>query len=227
LGDPAAAKDTLEIFKYFRTVNPNITLGMNTNGGLKSPKWWGELAKVMNKPNDYVVFSIDGLKDTNHIYRRNVIWERVIENAKSFIDNNGSAHWDMLVFKHNEHQVNIAENVAKDLGFTWFRAKVSKRHTSVPAEGIDPPLYWQDPVVESKEIDCYALKENSIYVDAQGKFNPCCWQVIDSNQSVVEVFRNLEANWDKNPDLVCEKICGTDEKGTSFSNQWQRSSQLR
>lgn len=228
LGDPAAAKDTLEIFKYFRTVNPNITLGMNTNGGLRSPKWWSDLAAILNRADDYVVFSIDGLSDTNHIYRRNVVWERVIENVKSFIENKGSAHWDMLVFRHNEHQVDIAENTAKDLGFTWFRAKVSKRHKNLPAEGIEPPIAWRDPEVISKKIDCFALKENSIYVDAQGNFSPCCWQGLEPKvNNVVKVFRELEATWASSPNSVCQTICGTNETGTSFSNQWQRLTELR
>ena len=228
LGDPAAAKESLEIFKYFRTVNPNITLGMNTNGGLRSPSWWAELAKVLDNPADYVVFSIDGLEDTNHIYRRNVIWSRIIENVKSFIDNGGSAHWDMLVFAHNEHQVNLAEMLAKDLGFSWFRAKVSKRHKQLPVVGINPPKTWQDPVVDSKDIDCYALKENSIYVDAQGNFSPCCWHGLEPNtNNVVEVFRKLEDSWTKTPHVICQTVCGTNELGTSFSNQWQRSVELR
>ena len=36
LGDPIVAKDTLEIFKYFREHNPNMWLSMNTNAGAKN-----------------------------------------------------------------------------------------------------------------------------------------------------------------------------------------------
>ena len=36
LGDPIVAKDTLEIFKYFREHNPTMWLSMNTNAGAKS-----------------------------------------------------------------------------------------------------------------------------------------------------------------------------------------------
>jgi MoaA/NifB/PqqE/SkfB family radical SAM enzyme len=48
-GDPAAGKNTLEIFRYFRSINPTITLGMNTNGGLRSIDWWQELAEILNQ----------------------------------------------------------------------------------------------------------------------------------------------------------------------------------
>ena len=77
----------------------------------------------MNGPKDYCVFSIDGLEDTNHLYRRNVKWEKVIENARSFITAGGKAHWDMLVFEHNKHQVDEAKSYANKLGFVWFRSK--------------------------------------------------------------------------------------------------------
>jgi MoaA/NifB/PqqE/SkfB family radical SAM enzyme len=71
-GDPAANRQSIDIFSYFRSINPDIILGMNTNGGLQNTHWWNDLADILNQPQDYVVFSIDGLEDTNHIYRRNV-----------------------------------------------------------------------------------------------------------------------------------------------------------
>ena len=61
-GDPAASRETLSIFEYFRKVNSSITLGMNTNGGLQTTFWWHELGRILNQANDYVVFSIDGLE---------------------------------------------------------------------------------------------------------------------------------------------------------------------
>ena len=65
LGDPIVAKDTLEVFKYFREHNDKIWLSMNTNAGAKSAEWWTELAGVIGRKGA-VIFSVDGLKDTNH-----------------------------------------------------------------------------------------------------------------------------------------------------------------
>ena len=73
-GDPAAGKYTLNIYREFRKLNPKIVLGMNTNGALRNTLWWEELSRTFNRPEDYVVFSIDGLEDTNHVYRKNVDW---------------------------------------------------------------------------------------------------------------------------------------------------------
>ena len=68
----------------------------------------------------HVVFSIDGLEDTNHLYRRNVQWHKVMENAKSFIDAGGLARWRMIVFEHNAHQLKDAEQLSKAMGFGKF-----------------------------------------------------------------------------------------------------------
>ena len=227
-GDPASARQTLEMYEYFRSVNTTLTLGMNTNGGIRFPDWWTRLAKVMNKPNDYVVFSIDGLEDTNHLYRRNVRWSKVMDNAKAFIDAGGSAHWDMLVFEHNKHQVDEAHKLAKDMGFNWFRAKVSRRFNRFPVDGISQPIEFNDTKVLEGHIECSAMKENSIFVDASGKVFPCCWQVEGNYQpNIVQWFYDLSENWNNNPDTVCKKSCLKNTMGTTFTNQWYREVEIK
>ena len=227
-GDPASARQTLEMYEYFISVNPNLTIGMNTNGGIRFPDWWTRLAKSMNKSNDYVVFSIDGLEDTNHLYRRNVRWSKVMDNAKAFIDAGGSAHWDMLVFEHNKHQVDEAHKLAKDMGFNWFRAKVSRRFNRFPVDGISQPIEFNDTKVLEGHIECSAMKENSIFVDASGKVFPCCWQVEGNYQSnIVQWFYDLSENWNNNPDSVCKKSCLKNTTGTTFTNQWYREVEIK
>lgn len=128
-GDPIAAKDTLQIFEYFRTNNKNVMLSLHTNGSAKKPEWWADLAKVLGRKG-YVVFSIDGLEDTNHLYRQNTIWSKIMENAAAFIQAGGRARWDYIVFAHNEHQVEQAEELSKIMGFERFQFKKSARFFS-------------------------------------------------------------------------------------------------
>ena len=220
-GDPAAGKHTIDIYKYFRSVNPNIVLGMNTNGGLRTTEWWQELAGILDQPRDYVVFSIDGLADTNHIYRVNVKWDKVLENAKIFISAGGSAHWDMLVFEHNQHQVDRAESLADIYGFKWFRAKISKRHSVTPISFLSPPKDWKNPVVTTGLIKCYALKESSVYISARGDMYPCCWLGYNSEHTL-NTFESIQDSWSKKPLRICEETCTFNNNGTSFTNQWQR-----
>jgi hypothetical protein len=128
-GDPIVAKDTLKVFKHFRNVNPTLYLGMNTNGSARTKRWWKEIAEVIGT-DGYVVFSIDGLEDTNYLYRKNTIWEKIMENAGSFIDAGGIAHWEYIVFEHNEHQVEDARRLSEQMGFQKFQIKTSSRFFS-------------------------------------------------------------------------------------------------
>jgi MoaA/NifB/PqqE/SkfB family radical SAM enzyme len=128
-GDPAVASDTLEAFAYFRENNPKINLSMHTNGSMKKPEWWAELAGVIGK-RGYVIFGIDGLEDTNHLYRQGTVWKKIMENARAFIEAGGRARWDYIVFAHNEHQVEQAEQLAKDMNFEKFNVKKSNRFFS-------------------------------------------------------------------------------------------------
>tara|TARA_B100000809_G_scaffold265734_1_gene325515 strand:+ start:2883 stop:3932 length:1050 start_codon:yes stop_codon:yes gene_type:complete len=125
-GDPMMAPEALEILQWLKEINPKIRLAMNTNGGARRPQWWAELAQVI----DHVTFSVDGLEDTNHLYRQGVSWERVEANMHAFCRAGGNAKWEFLVFKHNEHQLEEAENLSKLLGIKTFSVKKSGRYMS-------------------------------------------------------------------------------------------------
>lgn len=222
-GDPAAGRHTLNIYREFRRLNSDIVLGMNTNGALRNAAWWQELGTIFNQPRDYVVFSIDGLEDTNSIYRVNVDWSHLMTNASAFISAGGSAHWDMLVYKHNQHQVAACEQLARDMGFSWFRAKVSKRGLTM---GLSRPVGWSLPSVQSTKVNCHALNEHSMYIDAQGRTSPCCW-LGSTQKDFVSNFESVQSSWNSaTPNPTCVSTCGWAGTGSSFTNQWQRETQL-
>ena len=142
-GDPIAANDTLEVYEWLREVNPDIKLGMHTNASARNPAWWARLGKLLNGQWDYVKFGIDGLSDTNHIYRRGTNWTKIIDNAAAFIDAGGKAHWEYIVFRHNEHQVEEARALAESMGFAQFRTKKTGRFFSnTKLEGKDSQEVW-------------------------------------------------------------------------------------
>lgn len=222
-GDPAAGKHTLTIYREFRKLNKDIVLGMNTNGGLQNTLWWHELGCIFDQPRDYVVFSIDGLEDTNATYRRGVHWQKLMHNARAFIEAGGSAHWDMLVYRHNQHQVDECEQLARDMGFRWFRAKVSRRGFT---EQLQSPINWQIPQKIAGDISCHALNEQSIYIDARGNIVPCCWLGARQKDFVID-FESVKASWTTNqPNSVCAATCSKTTAGSIFSQQWQREVKL-
>jgi len=122
-GDPCTNPDIIKIIEYVSEFNIE-RFQLNTNGGMKTPKFWKDFSNACNllkTPNSTIIFSIDGLEDTNHIYRRDVNWKRLIENIKSFKSNCTSnsvyMNWEFLVFKHNQHQIEDAKILSNQLGF--------------------------------------------------------------------------------------------------------------
>jgi MoaA/NifB/PqqE/SkfB family radical SAM enzyme len=130
-GDSIMNPETIDIFDYLKKINPNIKLTMWTNGGARNEKFWKDLAKL----DVNVIFSIDGLEDTNHLYRRNVDWQKLMSNVKTFISNGGKAYWEYLIFKHNQNQIQKAREISKILGFKSFKSSFSERWTDFNSDG--------------------------------------------------------------------------------------------
>jgi MoaA/NifB/PqqE/SkfB family radical SAM enzyme len=196
-GDPLLNDQLLEMVEYTTSIKKDIKITIHTNGSLRSKEWWTNLAKVM--PNSHrVVFAIDGLEDTQTIYRIGTSYEKIIENAKAFIDAGGIAEWAYIRFKHNEHQVEEARHRAIDIGFEYFTMKDSSRWLMEPKfkvldkqGNID---YYLEPsqhstikivdtdiignyksILEKTEINCYAKHVKEVYIDSYGHVFPCCW----------------------------------------------------
>lgn len=190
-GDPMAAQDVLEICQYFRECQPDLNLQVHSNGGLRDSAIWKKLASIASS----VVFAIDGLEDTNHIYRVGVSWQKLMENVHAFLEAGGRAEWHYLVFAHNEHQVEAAREFSKTLGFKKFQAKSTQRFLGQGmASNLKPPQSdafknsayekasglkkteeaWED-FLNTSQIHCKVAHEKSIYISASLEVYPCCW----------------------------------------------------
>lgn len=185
-GDAVASNTFFESVKYL--VENGVSFALNTNGSMRSEEWWRELAYISDKKSK-VIFSIDGLEDTNHLYRIGSNFQKIIRNAKAFIDAGGVARWDYIVFDHNKHQVEEAQQLAKDLGFYIFNIKWSKRglsddkmrkaldtNTHDEAFGglLDRYGTWRNYINQTK-IDCIYKDLGFLYLDYELNLWPCCW----------------------------------------------------
>jgi MoaA/NifB/PqqE/SkfB family radical SAM enzyme len=128
-GDPLTATDFVKICEYsYEHWDKLKIIRVNTNGGLRSKIWWKELGTKFKNCGFTVSFAIDGIGDTNHIYRINVSYDKVIENARAFIDAGGHASWQMIKFRHNRHQYDQAKTLSEDYGFKNFELIDSGRN---------------------------------------------------------------------------------------------------
>ena len=101
-----------------------------------------------------MTFAIDGLEDTNHLYRRNVRWSKLMENIKAFTDAGGEATWAMLIFKHNESQIENCRSLSCTLGFRSFGIQQSARWADFDYIGN-----WRE--MEKIPVDGYFLEKSS------------------------------------------------------------------
>ena len=224
LGDPIVNNDLIHMCDIAATANPNIVLRIHTNGGARNREWWQNLAEVMPK-NHVVIFGIDGLEDTHHLYRVGTTYENVVKNAKAFIDAGGTAEWVFIKFKHNEHQVDEARRRAKELGFNRFTVKNSTRFMEpkfavLDKQGntsyyLEPPTDNQVVLIDASmigkfrkwmynaNIECYVQQNREVYIDAHKNLYPCCfigsipYNYIEPNNIVTNVKQEIRQQYDE------------------------------
>jgi hypothetical protein len=196
LGDPCASKlidDQLKIIK-----NRDLELQIHTNGSLQSKDWWHGLARFFGDRLT-VWFAIDGMADTHSIYRQATNWNKIIENAKSFIDAGGNAVWQFIPFAHNEHQIKDCMKLSTSMGFKKFEFVKNARYYSKAFDyrsgksvNIRPwskhNQQWErkgkilnkktgdevtKKIVEKK--NCMHLALSSVFLNASGVVAPCCY----------------------------------------------------
>lgn len=197
-GDPLAARELLEIVEYLTP--KGVAVAIATNGSLRKPEWWTRLGTAMAGGDSVLELHIDGLEDTNGLYRIGTDYAKIIENAQAFIATGAKAEWHYIRFGHNEHQVEEAHRRSRALGFAGFTLIDSIRFgpdgvfrfqkpdgsagvfhapkrsgADVRAERVGPVSPAPDPSQGAGEIDCKSARRNSPYISAHGQVSACCW----------------------------------------------------
>ena len=231
LGDPMMNPNILEL-----ALATGCRTSITTNGSIGSKNTWQQLAKN----NIEVRFSVDGLEDTNHLYRQDVEWNKIMDRVKWFIDAGGNAIWKWIPFLHNKHQEDETRALSKELGFKDFQVEDHGRnygpaldkdanitHWILPADGSakPKPYYVKDGIERYKQthanffpaekvynINCEHEQIKSVYIDAQGRIAPCCYQGFGlPDVPFIELadFSKLKETWTtKKCNPVCARSCG-------------------
>lgn len=197
-GDIVMNPDGADIIEYFRSCNQDLKITISTNGSARDRDFWQRLARA----DCEVLFALDGLEDTHHLYRQNTIWSTVIKNSQTFINAGGSATWKMIRFKHNLHQIDACQDLSKNLGFQRFElvdhgrdtAPVFDRHGNlshvlgdyrgetdfkVLFHGKRNDKILLEDILPGRtpktKISCETKILKSIYIAANGDVSPCCY----------------------------------------------------
>ena len=200
-GDFITCRDGLKIVEYFSSANKDLVIQISTNASGR-PAIWSKLGSI---PNVIVIFRIDGLEDTHHLYRRNTDFKLILKNASNFIAAGGKAKWWMIKFDFNEHQFDEAKQMSEELGFIEFQLiDHGRNNTPVYSRngiyqysiGNPPPATMDFPTLLEhykvdklpnmvnfyktlddvpRNINCMAKIKKEIYVQSNGQVYPCCW----------------------------------------------------
>jgi MoaA/NifB/PqqE/SkfB family radical SAM enzyme len=186
LGDPCAAKN---IDKQLEVVRDVDRLQIHTNGSLRKPSWWADLARNYSHIEQFDVwFAIDGIGDTHSYYRQGTDYNRIIKNAQAFIDAGGSAYWQFIPFAHNEHQIKDCIRLSQQMGFKEFKFLRNARYHSnafhyKTGEKLNIKPWSQDKKFNRihrikehiEEKNCMHLEIPSIFLSSSGIVSPCCY----------------------------------------------------
>ena len=199
-GDPILNKDLPKICEYSINKNANITI--STNAGIKSRNWWKEFGELSKKHEGkiLVTFAIDGLENTNHIYRVGVQWKKVWENLNAYVSAGGNAKWYYIIFDHNLGDLENAKSIANKLGIPFVTRKSIKNSLTHP-EAVNKEKIKQK--IRSRTYDmnvvCKYVHHSQLFISSTKKLWPCCFlhdELYNSKRSSIKTIGNkYGAKW--------------------------------
>lgn len=190
-GDPIYHKNFLEIIKFLK--NLNLPLRITTNGSLnRGAEWWAKLASLLTE-QDKITFSVDGLEDTNHLYRKNANWQNIITALKAILKSTALVEWKFIVFKHNQHQLVLAKQFAESLGVKHLVFVKSNRFGKAGGltddnDALEPDEKYLSEQLKNRRknnwkpypsnemiLEPQCIKGSEHTINGEGYYSPCCY----------------------------------------------------
>jgi len=134
LSDPIYCGNLFPMMDHLNNLDNRPKVSISTNGSGRKPDWWKKFAQVLHS-KDQIEFAVDGLKDTNHIYRINAKFDTIMDGMKTLVDELSSSNkktlviWRYIVFEHNHHQVIEAYRKAIQNGCSRFKLILGDNRT--------------------------------------------------------------------------------------------------
>jgi MoaA/NifB/PqqE/SkfB family radical SAM enzyme len=243
LGDPIYHPQFHNISEhFFDAQNVNVT-----TSGMQSLPFWERVLDTWPS-NSQITLSIDGLQDTNHLYRVNSNWNKIQQLFELIAKKKRKCEivWKYIVFEHNYHQVEQANALAKKIGINAFRIQRTRElDPKLNIKEYDNPEWFQNIKVEYEEaLSPFCHTGDMHYIDAFGDYYPCCWWAdhgpntrwspINIKDNNTENFKKYFANftlenlsdYDTCPSvckLFCKKIKNNDKDMITPNTQLNRS----
>jgi MoaA/NifB/PqqE/SkfB family radical SAM enzyme len=180
LGDPIHYPFILEALQEVRKRrNKETNMLIFTNGNKYDEEWWSDLAKLLDfHPENKIMLGLDGLEDTHALHRRGTDFKKITKNIEAFNKAGGNTEVQMIVFKHNEHQIEELRDFCYNIGCKNFYTRVSKRYDD---ELQRPEMFKQKSRREKTQIEedygvpviCGMMHFGQCFLTVDGQVIPC------------------------------------------------------
>lgn len=174
-GDSIYYPDLLRLIQRFRN---KISFHIVTNGSHQTEKFWHSLSEVLTK-NDAITFSIDGLEDTNHLYRVKSNWKSIMTGVDIMVQGSAVVNWKTIVFNFNYDHLDKIKTFAKSKG-AIFHAEKTHRHGNQdlipPEQYVEINHLFQNEFVNNHRIEIEPrCEKEAMTITADGYLHPCDW----------------------------------------------------
>jgi molybdenum cofactor biosynthesis enzyme MoaA len=176
LGEPITNPYFFDICDITKKWNKNVII--STNGSFRSKDWWHELPSHLPK-NHSIRFALDGTDDkTLNMYRKGSNYRKIIENTSAFIEGGGNAVWQMILFRHNEHQCEEAKQKSIEMGFKEYILLPSVYYNNefpkpYRLKNIKSDLEYS--TVKKQTDEKCRIELGRVVVSSKGEYVPCCF----------------------------------------------------
>lgn len=167
-GDPGMAKDLIPICDWLVS-NKAKSIVIDTNGGMQNEKFWYELSQLSAKSLGTlkVKFNVDGHKETNHLYRVLVNWDKLMKNMQSFAKGDGFGIWQYIEFDHNIQDTDKAKESAKELGFNFLVRRSSRNYVKKSWKAVTKKK--EEGKIVEKQHKVTVTNQNILHKTAKAK----------------------------------------------------------
>lgn len=171
IDEPTSHPEFFKIVEFFKEWNININIA--TNGSIRTEQWWTRLGETLAGTKHMVHWGIDGIDELSEEYRVGSNFKKVEKNFRAYNKAGGRSTWQFIVMDHNEHQLPLLEDKAKEEGFKATKVIYSNRQHKKSDKG--DVEYVVPDVVEVPEVECRYLHGGYVFINHKGDVIPCCY----------------------------------------------------
>lgn len=174
-GDSIYYPDLLKLIERFRD---RVFFNIVTNGSRQTDNFWQSLAGLLTE-NDTVTFAIDGLEDTNHLYRINSDWASTMAGLDIIANSSANVHWKTIVFEFNYNKLSDMKNFAESKGATFHAEKTHRygnQQLVPPEQYIESNHLFRNDFTVGQQFEIEPrCEKDAMIVSSDGYLMPCDW----------------------------------------------------